>query len=145
MAAAVGRPDAHAGEVPVAYVTLAENAAVGEGEIIEWARAHIGERAAAPKYVYIVDQIPLTSVGKIFKPALKWDAIQRAYADELSGLGNLARSVTVNVAENKIHGSSAAIHIQAADGVEAEQVKSRVAELLARYTVHYELTVTPVT
>jgi fatty-acyl-CoA synthase len=145
MAAAVGRPDAHAGEVPVAYVTLAESAAIKEAEIIEWARAHIGERAAVPKYVYIVDQIPLTAVGKIFKPALKWDAIRRAYADELSGLGNLARGVTVDVAENKIHGTSAAIRIEAADGVTAEQVKSRVAELLARYTVHYDLTVRPAT
>jgi fatty-acyl-CoA synthase len=62
----------------VAYVTLAESAGIKEAEIIEWARAHIGERAAVPKDVYIVDQIPLTAVGKIFKPALKWDAIRES-------------------------------------------------------------------
>jgi fatty-acyl-CoA synthase len=142
MAAAVGRPDAHAGEVPVAYVTLAENAALKESDIIEWARAHIGERAAVPKEVYIVEQIPLTAVGKIFKPALKWDAIERAYAGELTALGDLARSVMVKVSEDKVHGTRATIRIQTADGVDAEQIKSRVAELLARYTVHYALVVT---
>lgn len=142
MAAAVGRPDAHAGEVPVAYVALADNSTIHEDDILQWARTHIGERAAVPKDVYIVDEIPLTAVGKIFKPALKWDAIRRAYEGELAALGDLARSVTVQVAEDKVHGTSATIRIQAADAVDPDALKTSVAELLARYTVHYDLIVT---
>ena len=70
MAAAVGRPDAHAGEVPVAYVELAEGVSASEGDIAAWAQKHIGERAAIPKEIYVIDQIPLTAVGKIFKTGL---------------------------------------------------------------------------
>lgn len=141
MAAAVGRPDAHAGEVPVAYVEVAEGAGIKESDIVEWVRTHIGERAAVPKEVYIVERIPLTAVGKIFKPALRWDATQRAYAKELAALGPLAKSVVVTVAEDKVHGTNATIHIQAAPGADAAEIKKRVPELLARYTVHYDLVV----
>ena len=102
MVASVGRPDIHAGEVPVAYVELAEGSKVTSEEILNYARAHIGERAAIPKEIVIVDKIPLTSVGKIFKPALRWDAIQRVYAGELAGLGNMALSVEVHVGEDKL-------------------------------------------
>lgn len=139
MAAAVGRPDAHAGEVPVAYVELAEGASASQSDVVAWAQAHIGERAAVPKEVYVVDQIPLTAVGKIFKPALRWDATKRVYEEELQGLGELVRSVAVSVAEDKVHGTSATIRIEAAEGADRGELEARVAELLARYTVYYKL------
>ncbi len=141
MAAAVGRPDAHAGEVPVAYVELAEDADLKESDIAAWARTHIGERAAVPKEIHIVDHIPLTAVGKLFKPALRWDATEKAYASELAALGPLAKAIQVRVDEDKVHGTSAQIRIEAAEGVDRALIRSRVGELLARYTVHYELSV----
>ncbi len=141
MAAAVGRPDAHAGEVPVAYVELAEGSSVTEADIAQWAGTHIGERAAVPKEIYIVKQIPLTAVGKIFKPALRWDAVKRTYAKELVALGPLAQSVEISVSEDKVHGTTAVIRIQAGKGADPEKIKSRVAEHLARYTVHYDLVI----
>ena len=61
---------AHAGEVPVAYVQLREGATVDENELLAFATRSIGERAAVPKAVHVVAQIPVTAVGKIFKPAL---------------------------------------------------------------------------
>jgi len=141
MAAAVGRPDAHAGEVPVAYVEVSDDMPVTREEILNWTREHIGERAAVPKDVFIVDQIPLTAVGKIFKPALRWDATERIYKQELEILGQLADSVEVKASEDKVHGTSAAIRIKAASGVDANTIKNRVADILARYTVHYEVIV----
>ena len=62
-AAAVGRPDPHAGEVPVAFVTLAAGSRLTADELEAWAADHVPERAAAPKHVEIVDEIPLT-VGR---------------------------------------------------------------------------------
>lgn len=141
VAAAVGRPDAHAGEVPVAYVELNEGSAVSEQEIMQWAREHIGERAAIPKEIFIIEQIPLTAVGKIFKPGLRWDATSRVYKQELEALGDLADSVDVRVSEDKVHGTSANINIKAAAGKNADTIKERVAEILARYTIHYEVKV----
>ncbi len=71
VAAAVGQPDPHAGEVPVVYVEVSDEASLSEEDIMDWARTNIGERAAVPKAVYIKDHIPLTAVGKLFKSALK--------------------------------------------------------------------------
>jgi fatty-acyl-CoA synthase len=85
LAAAVGRPDAHAGEVPVAYVTLKPGATASEPELLAFARERIPERAAQPKAVTIVDQLPLTAVGKVFKPALRDLEIRTAFTEALQG------------------------------------------------------------
>ena len=139
VAAAVGRPDTHAGEVPVAYVQLAEGSALSAAEILEYAASHIGERAAIPREVYIVDAIPLTPVGKIFKPALRRDAIERVYTDELKALGKLVRRAEVSAGEDSVHGTCATIRVPPAEGVSPETVKSRVSEILAFYTIRYEV------
>ena len=77
LAAAVGMPDAYAGELPVCFVMLRAGASVTESELHEHARRTIGERPAWPKQFHIVDTIPTTSVGKIFKPQLRCDAAER--------------------------------------------------------------------
>jgi fatty-acyl-CoA synthase len=99
----------------------------------------MGERAAIPKRVYIVPQIPLTPVGKIFKPALRWESIRKVYQEELSALQGLADKTEVKVAEDKVHGSLATITITPAAGVSEETIRGKVAEILARYTVRYQL------
>jgi fatty-acyl-CoA synthase len=83
-AAAVGGPDAHAGEVPVVYVTVkAAAGSVGADELRSWAAAHVPERAAAPRWVEIIDAIPVTAVGKPFKPELRRRATERAAQEAL--------------------------------------------------------------
>ncbi|UCE54315.1 MAG: acyl-CoA synthetase [Desulfobacterales bacterium] len=141
VAAAVGRPDPHAGEVPVAYVQLQEGADLKPEKILELLQKEIGERAAIPKEVTIIDEVPLTPVGKIFKPALRWNAIQKVYQAELEALGDLAESVKVAVSEDKVHGSLAAITIKAAQQATEDQIKGKVNEILARYTVKYTVEV----
>jgi hypothetical protein len=49
---------------------LRAGACVSESELHEHAQRTIGERPAWPKQFHIVDAIPVTSVGKIFKPEL---------------------------------------------------------------------------
>ncbi|MGE5697350.1 MAG: acyl-CoA synthetase [Candidatus Sericytochromatia bacterium] len=82
-AAAVGRPDIHAGEVPVAYVTVTEGATVTGRELMVWAGEHVTERAARPKAVTILDALPVTAIGKPYKLPLRADAAQRAVAAAL--------------------------------------------------------------
>jgi acyl-CoA synthetase (AMP-forming)/AMP-acid ligase II len=82
-AEAVGRPDPHAGEVPVAYVTLVPGATASADQLHAWAAAHVPEAAAAPKTVTVLDAIPVTLVGKPFKPALRAEATREAVADAL--------------------------------------------------------------
>jgi fatty-acyl-CoA synthase len=73
-AQAVGRPDTHAGEVPVAFVTLTPGAEVSAEELCTWAGARVPEKAASPKQVTVLDAIPHTHVGKPFKPPLRAEA-----------------------------------------------------------------------
>jgi fatty-acyl-CoA synthase len=82
-AAAVGWPDVHAGEVPVAYVTVAPHAVTTEEQLCQWAAERVGERAAAPKSVSIVDRLPTTAVGKPYKLPLRADAARRAVQEAL--------------------------------------------------------------
>jgi long-chain acyl-CoA synthetase len=70
MAAVIGRPDPKMGEEVVAYVSLRPGLAATSEELVAYAK----ERLAANKYpreVHIVDAIPLTSVGKTDRKALR--------------------------------------------------------------------------
>ena len=86
-ASAVGRPDEHAGEVPVGYVTITAGPPVTPAELTAWAAARVPERAAAPKLVTILDALPLTAVGKPYKPELRRHATEHAIAERLGPLG----------------------------------------------------------
>ncbi len=77
LAAAVGQPDKYAGELPVCYVALKPGAQADPDELKAFAEPLIAERPAWPKQVIVIDAIPMTSVGKIFKPQLRTDAVQR--------------------------------------------------------------------
>jgi fatty-acyl-CoA synthase len=87
LAAAVGMPDSYAGELPVVYVTLRQGASVSTDELHEHAQRTISERPAWPKHIHIVDAIPLTTVGKVYKPQLRCDASTRAVTDLVHQLG----------------------------------------------------------
>ena len=82
-AAAVGYPDEHSGEVPAAYVVLAKGASADQHDLTAWAATHVVERAAVPKHVEIVDEIPLTAVGKPYKPELRRRAAEAAARERL--------------------------------------------------------------
>jgi fatty-acyl-CoA synthase len=87
MAAAVGSPDAYAGEVPVAYVQTKPGSSASEHDLLEFATIHIPERAAIPKRIRIASQLPLTGVGKIFKPALQQQEIEDVVRSEAETAG----------------------------------------------------------
>jgi len=73
-AGAIGQPDAHAGEVPCAFVELVAGASVTEAELMAYCDKHVQEKAARPKHMKILDELPKTAVGKVFKPDLRKDA-----------------------------------------------------------------------
>ena len=95
LAAAVGRPDAHAGELPVAYVQLRAGAEASADELMAFARQEISERAALPKAIHVVAALPLTGVGKIFKPELKRRETADALRSALAEAGAPAASLEV--------------------------------------------------
>ncbi len=84
LSGAIGQPDVKTGEMPCVYVELNENMSVGAEELINYCKDKIPHRIAWPKYVEIVDVLPKTAVGKIFKPELRKNAITRVYNLALS-------------------------------------------------------------
>ncbi|MCP2679708.1 acyl-CoA synthetase [Maricaulaceae bacterium NA33B04] len=93
LVAAVGQPDTYAGEVPVAYVTLRQGASVTCNELESYARGAVAERPAAPKAVRILDEMPVTAVGKIFKPRLREHAAECAARAALNAIGHIGVQV----------------------------------------------------
>ena len=75
--AAIGRPDASKGEMPIAYVQFKEGASASADELLQLCKERVQERAAVPVQILIVPQIPMTAVGKINKPALRVDSMRR--------------------------------------------------------------------
>jgi len=109
IAAAVGRPDMHAGELPVAYVQLKPGATVTEADLAAFVRDEISERAAVPKGIRVVDAMPLTGVGKIFKPALKRREMADALRVALEDAG--VKDTTVSIVEDNARGVSAQVEL----------------------------------
>jgi fatty-acyl-CoA synthase len=115
----------------------AEDADISEKQIMDWAKQNVGEKAAVPREIMLVNEIPLRPVGKIFKPALRHDATRRAYESEIEALGDLAESVEVTMEDDKQHGTRADIRVKPAPGTDMETIREKINELLARYTVYY--------
>lgn len=95
-AGAIGQPDAHAGEVPCAFVELVAGESVTEKELIEFCDIHVHEKAARPKHMTILEELPKTAVGKVFKPDLRKMAITRIYNEALAKAGVNARVSSVS-------------------------------------------------
>jgi fatty-acyl-CoA synthase len=81
-AAAIGSPDARLGEIPVLYLTLIPKAKININKLMIYLKTHLSEQAANPKKIIIIDKMPLTLVGKIFKPEL----IQREVSSLISNV-----------------------------------------------------------
>ncbi|WP_433756495.1 acyl-CoA synthetase [Nocardia sp. CA-135398] len=129
-AGAVGRPDVHAGEVPVAYVTLAAGADITESELLAWASDRVPERAAVPKSVVVLDALPVTDVGKPYKLGLRADATRRELQDALEQVAG-ARAITAAVEDGAI---VATVEVDpAAEGA--------AGEVLGRYAIRWKVVV----
>ncbi len=140
LAAAVGRPDAKVGEMPVCYVELKPDATATVAELLQFAKDNIGERAAIPKEIYILDAIPLTAVGKIFKPELNFTLIKDVFGADLAAMDEVA-SYTVEAYGDKRLGRVADVTVKAAEGADISAVETKVRSRLGLYTVHTNLTV----
>jgi fatty-acyl-CoA synthase len=138
LAAAVGRPDARLGEMPVAYVQLKREATSSEEELLAFAHAQIGERAAIPKRIHIVADLPTTAVGKIFKPVLLAREIEDALAHEVSAVAGVA-SCRVSASPDKLRGLKATVEVTPMTGVTNEALRADVDRVLGQYATPYEL------
>ncbi|TMV15255.1 acyl-CoA synthetase [Arenibacterium halophilum] len=119
-AGAVGQPDARAGELPCAFVELVGGATVTEDELMAHCNEHVHERAAHPKHMTILDELPKTAVGKVFKPDLRKRAISRIYNQALEEAGVATR--VRDVVDDKKRGLVARLDRNGADEAAVSRV-----------------------
>jgi acyl-CoA synthetase (AMP-forming)/AMP-acid ligase II len=130
MAGAIGQPDAFAGELPCAYVELVGGQSATVEELLEWCKRKVPERAAVPKHIEILPELPKTAVGKVFKPDLRRRAITRVYDAALGEAGLNAR--VAEVVEDKKRGLVA--RLERTGPVEEREVRA----VLGNYTRPWE-------
>lgn len=128
LAAAIGQPDAYAGELPVAYVTLKPGAVVDGPALQAFVAPHVAEPAAQPKAIVILREMPLTPVGKIYKPALRVFATRHAITEVFGRLGLTPDAFDLDVSEQ-----GSIIRLQ--DGSLVDKVKGALTGMPVSYRV----------
>jgi fatty-acyl-CoA synthase len=139
LAAVIGQPDAYAGEVPVGYVQLKSGATVAPGELEAWVRERTPERAAVPVQILQINPMPLTGVGKVFKPQLRWDAAARVFTAILSPLLEKGIDCRVSVGPHGSHGSIATISVARVPEDKQTGIADEVHKMLAPFVLHHDV------
>ncbi len=133
MCAVVGEPDAHAGEVPVAFVTLKPGFDVSGDAVLAAVSAHVYERPATPRRVVVVDALPLTAIGKVFKPTLRLKAIELKLQELLEPLA-APRRVAIASAE-----TGTAVHVSGeADEALIERLRDALGAISQRVSFEFD-------
>jgi fatty-acyl-CoA synthase len=138
LAAAVSKPDAYAGELPVAYVELVNGARVTAEALKAFVREHITERSATPDEIFLVDQLPLTDIGKPDKIRLRQDAAMRTFRGVLAETLGRNTEVVVTVRPDPSQGTIAVMRIKAAVDKRAE-IAAAIARVMKDYTMPYRI------
>jgi fatty-acyl-CoA synthase len=135
LAAVVGAPDEYAGELPVAYVVAKPGADVDEEDLLAFAAARIPERAALPKRISVLPALPLTAIGKIYKPALRLQAAEHVLRERLQQAG-LSGRVAVQGVDR---GGRLLLRFVAAEGVATATVEPELRALMAGFALAWEV------
>lgn len=138
LAAAVGKPDAYSGELPVAYVQLRPGHRATAAELKDFARVRITERAAAPIDVFVVDAMPLTGVGKIAKRDLRERAMRHALSELLGAQLPADTRGDVKISAHSTHGTLVTITLTAKAGRD-EVVEQELRKALAQFTYAFDI------
>lgn len=118
---AIGLPDPYAGELPMACVVKVTGSNVTEQELIDHCVSTMSERAAIPKRIEFIDTMPLTAVGKIFRPALR-QKISEQVIRELLSKKSLGARVTSELEKKR----GLVLSIDVTDKARIEEVKKLV-------------------
>ena len=97
--------------------------------LMEYARTNISEKAAVPKRIILIDMIPLTTIDKIFKPALCLLQIEDAFGEIVRSHSPLARVRAVNSKESG--------YLAEISGM-SESDQHTVSQLLSEFSVQFK-------
>ncbi len=139
LAAAVGMPDSYAGEIPIAYVALKPGATADAASLCDYAKENVFERPAAPAEVIVIDEMPVTAVGKIFKPTLRYDATRRVYEAALQSVRDRGVDISVTVAADDTLGTLATVSVSVVAGAEKSPLEEEITRILGAFAVPHRI------
>ncbi|RKR28618.1 fatty-acyl-CoA synthase [Acidovorax sp. 93] len=140
LCAAVGAPDAYAGELPVVYATLVPGAQATEAELLAFTAERVDEAVARPRWVQVIETMPVTNVGKIYKPELR----QRAACHTVQALvDGVCGPVTNGLRPQVQPEGDNAVRVAVAPCAQADALAARLREVLAPLPITVRITTAP--
>jgi fatty-acyl-CoA synthase len=93
--------------------------------------------------VALIPVMPVTGVGKIYKPALRLEAAQRAFEAAITPLQGEGVTAAVAVRNDPAHGTLAVVRITASTGASGEAIVKRCSELLGGFQIRHDVEFAP--
>ena len=135
MSSAVGMPDAYAGEVPILFVVPSPGETVDLEMLRDYVDSHVNEPPAKPKRVVVLEALPVTAVGKIFKPALRDLAIREKVRAEIERVFDGKTQSDIQVGRDDRLNTVVTIVVHSSDTPRLRQLAEGLAALPQIYSV----------
>ena len=142
ISAAVAMPDQYAGEVPALFVVAAPGAAIEREALDRHLQRHLPEPPARPRSILMIDALPVTAVGKIFKPGLRDLAIQEKVRLEVAQICGPQATATIEVDLDAQKRTVVAVTISGADAAQIDALAAALKPLPQTYSVRAAESVT---
>lgn len=135
ISAAVGMPDQYAGEVPALFVVPQPGATVDLPALRDYLEAHVPEPPARPRSVLPIDALPVTAVGKIFKPALRDLAIAEKVRLEVAQVCGPQAEAAVDIGLDAHKNTLVRVTVSGADAAGLGELKEALRPLPQTYDI----------
>jgi fatty-acyl-CoA synthase len=139
ISSAVGMPDAYAGEVPILFVVPSPNKTIDLTRLSEHLEANVHEPPARPKRVVLLDALPVTAVGKIFKPELRDLAVREKVRTEIDRI--FGADIAADIQVDKDDKLNTRVHVAVASNDKARL--DRLADSLSTLPQTYQIAGVP--
>lgn len=133
--AAVGMPDQYAGEVPALFVVPEPGAEIDLAALKRHLAEAVPEPPARPRSILVLDALPVTAVGKVFKPELRDRAIVEKVRLETEAICEGDADVTVVVGTDDQKRTVVDIRLTGATSEEAAKLEAALQPLPQVYTL----------
>ncbi len=135
ISAAVGMPDAYAGEVPILYAVPAPGAQLDANLLQHYLHENVAEPPAKPKRVILIDALPTTAVGKIVKNELRDRAVVEKVKMEVERIFGATVTPEVTVAKDEKLNTVVRVEIPTGDAAALRKLQDALDPLPQRYAV----------
>ncbi len=135
ISAAVGMPDAYAGEVPVLFVVASPDADLDMPALERHLHDAIAEPPARPKRIFRIDALPITAVGKIVKNDLRDRAIEEKLRTEISAAFGTPVEAKITVGKDDKLNTVVRVELAVVEGAALAALRAALEPLPQRYDI----------